>query len=494
MRKKNLFLNTISSLSYEIIAFICGFILPKAILLYYGSEVNGLVSSITQFLSFITLMDLGVGAVVKSTLYKPLAEKNNEEINKILTSAQRFFSRVAFLFVIYVIGLTFIYPLSIGDFGYGYVATLILAIAINTFAQYYFGMVNRLLLEADQKIYIPTMIKSAAYIINTISCIIFIMMGAGIQLVKLNTSIVFLLQPLLMAIYVKKHYNINKHIKLTEEPIKQKWNGFAQHVAAYILGATDTVVLTLLSTLKNVSIYSVYFMVISAVKTFTMALTNGMQSLLGNMLARKEDKLMNDTFSAYETIMHCIATFAFGCTAILIAPFVSVYTKEINDANYNAPLFGYLLSFAYMAYCYRLPYNTMVLAAGHYKQTQNSAWIEMIINIVISVLTVIKFGLIGVAVGTLIAMLYRSIYLAWYLSRNILNRPLKHFVKHMLINCITLAIMIYLTHWFTITEYTYVSWVLFALKVAPISLLVCGIINFIFYKDELKQIKTMLIK
>ena len=64
----------------------------------------------------------------------------------------------------------------------------------------------------------------------------------------------------------------------------------------------------------------------------------------------------------------------------------------------------------------------------------------------------------------------------------------------MLINCITLAIMIYLTHWFTITEYTYVSWVLFALKVAPISLLVCGIINLIFYKDELKQIKTMLIK
>ncbi len=494
MRKKNLFLNTISSLSYEIIAFICGFILPKAILLYYGSEVNGLVSSITQFLSFITLMDLGVGAVIKSTLYKPLAEKNNEEISKILTSGRKFFSRVAFLFVVYVIGLIFIYPLSVDGFGYGYTATLILAIAINTFAQYYFGMVNRLLLEADQKIYIPTIIKSAAYIINTISCIILIMMGAGIQLVKLNTSIVFLLQPLLMAIYVKKHYNINKHIKLTEEPIKQKWNGFAQHVAAYILGATDTVVLTLLSTLKNVSIYSVYFMVISAVKTFTMALTNGMQSLLGNMLARKEDKLMNDTFSAYETIMHCIATFAFGCTAILIAPFVSVYTKEINDANYNAPLFGYLLSFAYMVYCYRLPYNTMVLAAGHYKQTQNSAWIEMIINIVISVLTVIKFGLIGVAVGTLIAMLYRSIYLAWYLSRNILNRPLKYFVKHMLINCITLAIMIYLTHWFTITEYTYVSWVLFALKVAPISLLVCGIINLIFYKDELKQIKTMLIK
>lgn len=494
MRKKKLILNTISSLGYEIIALICGFILPKAILLYYGSDVNGLVSSITQFLSFITLMDLGVGAVLKSTLYKPLAEKNDEEVSKILTSGQRFFSRVAFLFVLYVIVLILIYPLSVDDFGYVYTATLITAIAINTFAQYYFGMANRLLLEADQKSYIPTTIRSAAYIINTISCIILIMMGAEIQLVKLNTSIVFLLQPLLMAIYVKRHYNISKRVKLTEEPIKQKWNGLAQHVAAYILGATDTIVLTLLSTLKNVSIYSVYFMVINAVKTFTMALTNGMQSLLGNMLARKEDKLINDTFSAYETTIHCIATFAFGCTAILIAPFVSVYTKEINDANYNAPLFGYLLSFAYMTYCYRLPYNTMVLAAGHYKQTQSSAWIEMIINIIISVLTVIKFGLIGVAVGTLVAMLYRSIYLAWYLSKNILNRPLKYFIKHMLVNCTTLTIMIYVSHWFTITEYTYVLWVLLALKVASVSLLICIIIDFIFYKDEFKQIKAMIIK
>ncbi len=494
MRKKLLYLNTISSLSYEVVALICGFILPKAILLYFGSEVNGLVSSITQFLSFITLMDLGVGAVLKSTLYKPLANNDNKKISEILTSGQKFFSRVAFLFVIYTGVLIFIYPLFVDDFGYWYTALLIAAIALNTFAQYYFGMVNKLLLDADQKTYIPTVIRSLAYIINTASCIVLIVMGAGIQMVKLNTSLVFLLQPLLIGLYVRKNYAVSKHVKLTEEPIKQKWNGLAQHIASYVLGATDTVVLTLLSTLENVSIYSVYIMIIGAVKTFTMALTNGTQALLGNMLAREEKQLLESTFSAYETIIHFVSTFAFGCTAILIAPFISVYTKEINDANYYAPVFGGVLAFAYMSYCYRLPYNTMVLAAGHYKQTQKSAWIEMTINIVISVLTVIKFGLVGVAVGTLTAMLYRSSYLAWYLSHNIIKRPLKYFIKHMMVNCISLTAVIFATYQFGLTELTYGAWLVLALKVALISLVVCLIFNGIFYRKDFIKIKSMIIR
>ena len=58
MKDKKLFLNTLSSFSYQIISIICAFILPRCFLVTYGSEVNGLVTSITQFLGFISLMDL----------------------------------------------------------------------------------------------------------------------------------------------------------------------------------------------------------------------------------------------------------------------------------------------------------------------------------------------------------------------------------------------------------------------------------------------------
>lgn len=102
-RAKKLFLNTTTSLIYQFVVVVCGFILPRFFLIYYGTEVNGLVASITQFLGFIMLAECGVGAVVQSALYKPLAEKNDLEISKIIISAERFFRKIAMILVGYTV-------------------------------------------------------------------------------------------------------------------------------------------------------------------------------------------------------------------------------------------------------------------------------------------------------------------------------------------------------------------------------------------------------
>ena len=47
-RKQKLFLNGGMGLLKQIVAMICGFLLPRYMLEYYGSEVNGLISSITH--------------------------------------------------------------------------------------------------------------------------------------------------------------------------------------------------------------------------------------------------------------------------------------------------------------------------------------------------------------------------------------------------------------------------------------------------------------
>ena len=102
-RKEKLLLNTISSLSFQITTIICGFILPRLILNSYGSEVNGLINSITQFLGIISFLELGVGAVIQSSLYKPLAVNDQEQVSKVVVSGQKFFSKLALILLIYVI-------------------------------------------------------------------------------------------------------------------------------------------------------------------------------------------------------------------------------------------------------------------------------------------------------------------------------------------------------------------------------------------------------
>lgn len=492
-RKIKLLLNSASSLVYQIITLICGFVLPRFFLSCYGSEVNGLVSSITQFLGFISLAECGVGAVVQSALYKPLADQDIQGVSRIVGSSERFFKRIAYILIIYTAVLMAVYPLlTLDSFDYLFTLILIFVVSISTFAQYYLGMTYRLLLNADQLGFIQYTVHSVALVANTVSCILLMKAGASIQFVKLTTSIIFIAQPVILTVIAKKRYNIDHKISFVGEPIKQKWNGLAQHIATVILGNTDTVVLTLFSTLENVSVYAVYHLVVNGVKQIIVSATNGMQAMLGNMLANGEKEELSRSFDRIEWLLHTLVTFVFSVTGVLIIPFVRIYTANITDAEYIVPAFAYLITLAQATYCFRLPYNIMVLAAGHYKQTQASAIIEAVINVVVSVVLVFKFGLIGVAIGTFAAMAYRTVYLVCYLSKNILYRKVSHFLKHMIADVITASVLITVVHafpdFFALSELNYMSWIVLAIKVAVLGFVICILINLVLYGGKVRQI------
>lgn len=496
MRERLLVKNTSSSLLNQIVALVCGFILPRLFLQYFGSEVNGLVNSITQFLSVISFLELGVGAVVQSSLYGPLAEKNNYQISCVVVSANKFFRRLAQILFIYVVFLMLIYPIIVNrNFGYIYTVTLILAISISSFAQYYFGIVNSLLLNADQRGYIQYNVQTVTLILNTLICAILIFSGGSVQIVKLASSLIYLARPLALQAYVNRHYQINWKIRYMEEPIKQKWNGVAQHLASVILDGTDTIVLTVFSTLSDVSIYSVYFLVVKGVKTLFLSVTNGIQALIGELWAKQELEKLNDFFALVEWIIHTGTTYIFACTAALIVAFIRVYTLGINDANYIQPLFAFLLTLANAMHCLRLPYNIMVLAAGHYKQTQRNYVVAAILNIVVSILTVKIWGLIGVAIGTLVAMTYQTVWLAIYDSKHFICWPMRRVLKQFMIDAISAIIIMIIASQIKMISVSYRSWCYLAFKVAFWGLIIITIMNFIFYKDIIKQCtQTILIK
>lgn len=495
-RRKKLICNTVASLVYQFVTLICGFILPRFFLLTYGSEVNGLLASITQFLGIIGLAECGVGAVVQSSLYKPLAEHDQIEISKIFISSERFFRKISKLLIVYTCCLAIFYPFVTNtSFDFWYTSSLICIVSISSFVQYFFSISYSLLLDADAYGFIQLITRTVALIVNVIISIILLTNGLGIHLVKLISAIIFMIQPVVLRKFVNRKYNINKKIILNEEPIKQKWNGFIQHISAVVLGNTDIVVLTFFSTLKNVSIYSIYFLVVNGVKQIINALTAGVQALFGNMYAKKEMKNLDETFSFVEWGLHTITTFAFTCAGVLIISFVKIYTSGINDANYYVPVFAFVMCLAQAVYCTRLPYNMMVLAAGHYKQTQASCIIEVFLNLGVSIILVVKYGLIGVAIGTLVAMLYRTVYLAWYLSKNILNRKIIIFIKHICVDCLTVFLIYIITKHIKINPINYFYWIKDAIVISIISAVIVFVINiFAYRKYTINIIKKILHK
>lgn len=490
MRSKKALINIISSLGLQLVTVICGFIVPRLIIGSFGSNVNGLVSSITQFLAYITLLESGFGPVVKSILYKPIANKNKSKIEEILKASEKFFRIISYIFIVYIIVLCIILPNILSkEFDQLYTLSLVVIISLSTFAEYYFGMTYRLYLQAEQKTYVTSFIQIITLILNTVMIIFLVQFNASIQIVKLASAIIFILRPILQNIYVKKKYNINLKNAKSGYKIKQKWDGLAQHIAAVVHNNTDIVVLTLFTNTIEVSVYSVYLLVITGIKNLIQALTGGIEATFGDMIAKKEKENLNKGFKTYEGFYFTLSTIICTATLFLILPFVSVYTNGITDADYIRPVFSYLIVMAEFMWVIRLPYSSITLAAGHFKETRKGAWIEAISNIVISIVLVWNFGIVGVAIGTLVAMSIRTIEFMYHTSKYILDRSVWYTFKRLAVIAIEVIIVAIIVNVIPNIEVTnYINWIIQAIIVAVISSMVVISINCIVYRENVKNV------
>lgn len=493
MRSKKAFFNILSSFTSQIVSVICGFIAPRLIIETFGSDVNGVIAAISQFLGYIVLFEAGVGGVVRAALYKPLAENDVVGISGIVKATEKFFRVLAFLFIGYCLIIALLFPFLVNNlFENIFTFTLVLIIGTSTFIQYFFGVASQIVLQADQKGYITSTIQIFTTIINTIIVIVLIKLGANIHMVKLGSAAIYIIRPMVLYSYVIKKYKIDKKCSVDNNAIKQRWDGLGHHIAFFLHTNTDIVVLTLLTNVKEVSVYSVYLMIVSGIEKLTTTFSTGLEAAFGNMIAKNEKEALDKNFQIYEFMSYTITTILFTTTALTIIPFVSIYTKGITDANYYRPLFAYVLTAAEAIYCIRLPYHAVVLAAGHFKQTRNGAFMEAFINIFLSFLLVNFWGIVGVAIGTLCAMLFRTIQYAVYLTKHILERSIWIFIKRFVISSVTVFLIIITVNLLPIRNAdSYVTWIMQGIIVGIIACIVTFAMNAVFYFENIKGIKAI---
>lgn len=496
-QKKVLLTNSTTSLLVQVMAVLSSFVVPRCILGSYGSVVNGTIESITGFLGFLTLMEAGVGSVARAALYRCVPQGDTYTTSIVVNETKRFFQRVALIYLAFTVVLAAVFPLRANngqDFLFN--ATLVLIIAIVHLVQYYFGAGYIQVLYADQKLYLLNRVQALAYFLNMLVVALCAKLGTSVHVMKLASSAAFLLKPLFVNIYVRWHYHIQRKARQKEPVLTQKWNNLLQTVAYFVHTKTDVVVLTAFTDKITVSVYSVYALITTGLTSIIASLCNGFYARLGNLFGRGEQESLMETFVIYDHFLLNLVLVIFSTASMTILDFVKVYTSTVHDANYAAPLFGTMLVIAEALYCLRLSYNHMVTVAGHFKQTQNGALVEALMNIVLSVILVSRWGLDGVAVGTICAMLYRTLYFVVYLSRHILHYSLLHFLRK--VGAILVAVVVSRGLWTVLSQVIvvkgYGTWCLEAVLAGFCA--VAGVIlaNLIFYRHMLRTWKNFLKK
>ena len=455
--------NFISALVLQVVAILQGFILPRLMISTFGSEVNGLISSITQFLSFISLLEGGLGAVVLAELYGPLETNYVIKTKEILCACQSFFNKLALIFIVYTGVLSIAYPFfSNTGFSFPYVCSIIWILSLSTLAQYLFSITNKLLLQANQQIYIVNIIASIVVLINLFLTIVVIYVYPQIHVMKLVSSAIYLIQPIAYSFVVEKRFKVNHFCLHTSgNVLKNRWSGFAQNLAHFINMNTDVALITIFVGLKDVSVYTVYLLAINALRNLITNVANSYQGALGKYNAEGNIEKLKTKFNQFETSFLCISLVLFLTCLLLINPFVQLYTKNVTDVNYYRPNFALIIVLANLVYCIREPFRILILALGKFKETNFGSMMEAIINLVISIILLPKFGLLGVAIGTLCAVTYRLLYFIRFLKTDVFQRPYSSYLKNSVPTFFIIVVNVLCYYMIDLHIYSFGSFVLY---------------------------------
>lgn len=488
-RKRTTQLNISVTLLHQLATMLSGLVLPRLIIEAFGSQVNGLMQSVTQILSYTMLMEMGIGGVVLASFYKPLADGDEQEISGIFNATKSFFCKISLVFIGFALVLSLTAKFIIrSNLGFSYIGAMVIILAINTFFSYYFGLPHQLLLKADRKLYVVQSVQIVSTLLNLLASIIAIKLGAGVHLVKLLSAFVFILNPVVYRLYVKKHYDIIPNAK--KQKLNQKKDALLHHLAYFIHRNTDAVVLSMFTSLEMVSVYSVYNAVIVIIENLLNAISSGVAGTIGNMLAKNEKKTVIDSFDLYVAVNTFLTSMMFTVAGVLMIPFVHLYTNGISDVEYIRPVFAWLMLGAGALYCIRIPFISIASAAGHYKQTKNGAIGEVLLNVGLSLILVKPLELIGVAIGTLSAMAFRTGYIVWYLKGDIICRPIGKFVKSFVVNMsVSCTIICLWNKYAPVGAGSFAKFILSGMGVALVALIVLGIVNIIININTFKSTK-----
>ncbi len=456
--KKRSIKNLTWGIACQIIAIAFGIVVPRLVLVSYGSEINGLLNSVVQIFSYFVLFEAGIGAVALQALYKSVGENNQNVTNSILSAVHKYYRRIGVLYALAVIALSIIYPLVVeSTIPWLTVVLVIIFNGISPVANFLFQGKYALLLQAEGKIYILNAINTTINILTSIAKISMLTTGFDVVAVQFSVAMVSLLQMIYITWYVRTHYQwIDLKVAPYIKALSQSKNALVHQITGLVCSSTNVVLLTLFAGLKAVSVYAMYMLLFGMVRTFLVTANNSFLFVLGQRYnTNRQDFLRIERM--YETIYLGAIFVFYTIAAIFITPFLRLYTAGVDDVNYEMEYLPTLFLIINVLSYARTPGIQIIGFAAHFRQTQTRAIIEASINFIIALTLVHSLGIYGVLLGTLAALSYRTNDTLLYVAHHILHISAKPIYCKFIVFALLSATMMFLSSCWTQELLSYAS-------------------------------------
>ena len=500
MRLKKSFLNAFTNSLILIIRSVLLFVVRIVFVKTLGKTLLGVDSLFTNIVLVLSLADSGIGTAINFSLYKPLAEKNYQKVSTLMSFYKKVYRNLGI--IVFIIGILFMpfLPFIVSEnidhiylYYFLYVATTVIS---------YFLSYKDSLLNADQNSYKSSIIVGSTYVFMYVLRIIFLLLIPSFFIYIMIQLIITFIQRLIINRYITKQYpyisfSDNRKIEKKEQKdiFKRIKSMFINKVGYFLVNSTDNIIISAIPGLGlgMVAVYTNYYSVTNMVDSIVNRGLSGITASFGNLAVSESKKTQENVFN----IMMFLSFIIYGLISIgflfLLTPFIKICFGPSFELNKLLTLI-ICINFYIIGMIKTL--DIVKEATGNYIKDRYANIIQAIINLFLSTILGIKFGLIGIVIATLISYIIVPLWNKPYIVYRYIfeKKAISYFIRQLVyfISLIIITIICSYVLNLVIINNIIIDFIIKGLIICIIYLIVISIIY--YNTDEYKYIFNLIKK
>ena len=433
-RVKKTLLNARVNTIFYFLILILSFFSRKIFLDCLGAEFIGLTGTLYNLLGFLNLVELGIGTAIGYVLYKPLYDKDQEQINEIISVFGYLYHCVGYIILVAGVLLSLFLPIIFPDI------TIELPVVYAAYYSFlassligYFINYKQTLLSADQRNYVVTAYFQTANIVKVIIQLISAHYTGNYYLwiaIEFFFGIIyaFILNWKINEVYPWLKSNVrngrallgkhNKIITLTKQVFAHKIGTFVQlQLSPFLIYA--------FASLQSVAYYGNYTLLTSKVSGLFVNFLGSSSAGVGNLIAEGNKEKILRIYWELLSIRFLFAGISTLFLYYIIPPFITLWIGSeyvMSESILILVLTGYVLGIL------RGTTDEFISAHGLYRDVW-APFVESIIFVVVALVGGYIWQLEGVLLGGIVSLLV--IVYGWkpyFLFKHGMSVPVRVFV------------------------------------------------------------------
>ena len=437
-RTRNAARNIKWGLVYKFSTLAVSFIARTVMIYTLGAEYLGLNSLFSSVLRILSLADLGFGTAITYSMYKPVAENDEEMVCALLGLYRKIYRIVGT--VILGVGLLlfpFIPHLIAGSVPSGInVRVLFLIYLLDTVSTYFFFAYRASVLTAHQRNDIPSVVSMVTNLTKNLIQIVILLTIRNYYCFVLVIPAISIITNLITAYLARRYYPqyecrgaVDQE---TQRQIGRKTRALlGVKITGLIYNSVDSVVISSFLGLVVLAKYNNYYYVMDALIAVIAVIFNSIQSTVGNSIVLETPEKNYRDYMNLSYINAWLIGWCTVCLYCLYQPFIRLWAGE--SLMFEKRMVVWFCVYFYV-YQLKIVQSTYKDAAGLWREDMWRSYGANLFNLIANLILVQVIGVEGILLSTILSLLVITYpWQTWMIHRKLFCCSMKPYVIRLLV-------------------------------------------------------------